>query len=233
MQYNKEICKITDNQLVYPVMDYENIGDSLSSINYNFRVLDIYTCNFEYSANNIWNNIYTQFQNNSSGWINSSNVVRNNSGCWTNTYNTVRSLSSSWLKPISLIYPFPFDLEGSETSVISDVSEWVNATLPIYNGNCYNFVEGQELYIFTPMYSDINRIYSETQSIGEKTVQVVCYCGCIGKGAYTYYNTGVVNCGSTRFDINIPDRVLQEFSGMKFVVDSSISKWVYQSSLYN
>lgn len=233
MQYNKEICKITDNQLVYPVMDYENIGDSLSSINYNFRVLDIYTCNFEYSATNIWNNIYTQFQNNSSGWVNASNVVKSNSSCWTNTYNTVRSLSSSWLKPISLIYPFPFDLEGSETSVISDVSEWVNSTLPVYNGNCYNFVEGQELYIFTPMYSQINRVYSETQTIGEKTVQVYCYCGCIGRGSYSYPAVGTVDCGNTRFDVNIPDRVLQEFSGIKFVVDSSISKWVYQSSLYN
>jgi hypothetical protein len=233
MQYNKEICKVTDNQLVYPIKDYENIGDSLSSINYNFRVLDIYTCNFEFSAANVWNDIYTIFQNNSSNWVNITNVVKNNSGCWTNTYNTVKSLSSVWLKPISLIYPFPFDITGDEASIINDVSEWINDTLPVYTGNCYNFVEGQELYLFTPMYSEINKVYSEIQSVGQRTVGINYYCACIGSGAYIGTNYGTVDCGNARFDVSIPDKVIKEFSGMKFVVDSTISRWVYESSLYN
>ena len=234
MQYNKEICKVTDNQIVFPIKDYENIGDSLSSINYNFRVLDIYTCNFEFSAANYWNYMHTLVSENSATWTNAINTVKTNSACWTDTFNTVNSLSSYWIKPITLIYPYPFDINGSDgLNVISEVTNWINSTLPIFTGTCFNFVKGQELYIFTPLYSEINKILSQEKVTGIRYVNIRYTCGCIGKGEYDGIASGEVDCGSQRLDIQIPDKSVEEFSGLKFVVDTDTSQWVYDSALFS
>jgi hypothetical protein len=216
MDYPRQIVKQTDNQIVFPILNTESIGDSLSSINYNFNALDVYTCNFEYSANNIWNNIFNEF--------------KANSGCWNQTYTTVSNLSSAWLKPISLIYPFPFE---SSTNIISEVSNWINETLPVFSGTCYNFIVGQELYIFTPLYQYINQILSQTKTTGEKSVQLRLGFTCIGKGKKFIRKTVTIDCGSQTLDIQIPDKSVGEFVGLKFVVDDTVSRWVYSSSLYN
>jgi hypothetical protein len=236
MEYTREICKITDNQIVFPIKDYESIGDSLSSINYNFNALDIYTCNFEYSASNLWNSIYNQFSENSANWLSTMNLVKTNSGCWTDTYNSVRTLSSQWLKPISLIYPYAadFSVDGSTTNdIIAAVTNWVNETLPVFSGTCYNFIVGQELYIFTPLYSEINRVLSQTKVTGVKTVRVRFAFSCIGKGKKAGFVKGSVDCGSQTLNIQIPDQFVSEFVGLKFIVDDTVSRWVYDSSLYN
>jgi hypothetical protein len=230
MDYPKQIAKQTDNQIVFPILNTESIGDSLSSINYNFNALDVYTCNFEYSANNVWNNIFNEFAANSSNWTNAINEFKANSGCWNQTYTTVSNLSSAWLKPISLIYPFPFE---SSTNIISEVSNWINETLPVFSGTCYNFIVGQELYIFTPLYQYINQILSQTKTTGEKSVRLRLGFTCIGKGKKFIRKTVTIDCGSQTLDIQIPDKSVGEFVGLKFVVDDTVSRWVYSSSLYN
>ena len=128
MNYSKEICKVTDNQIVFPIKDYENIGDSLSSINYNFNELDVYTCNFEYSANNIWNQMYNSITSNSASWTENLITVTTNSAAWSETYTSVSQLSSIWLKPISLVYPYPF---SDDANIISDILTWVNDNFPV------------------------------------------------------------------------------------------------------
>ena len=56
---------------------------------------------------------------------------------------------------------------------------------------------------------------------------------CIGKGRKAGYVKGSVDCGEQTLNIQIPDRYVKEFVGLKFIVDDSISRWVYDSSLYN
>jgi hypothetical protein len=233
MQYNKEFCKLSDNQIVFPIKDFENIGNSLSSINYNFRALDIYTCNFEFSAVNIWNNMFNFFTQNSAVWTDAMNTVRSSSSCWTDTFNTVNTLSALWLKPISLIYPYPFNGQGDGSDIIATVTSWVNNTLPVFSGSCYNFVAGQELFLFTPMYTEINRILSQTKVTGVKYITTYYTCYVIGRGSYTGSNVGTVDCGSQRLDVQIPDRTVDQFAGMRFIVDANTSKWAYDSALYN
>lgn len=233
MEYTQEICKVTDNQIVFPIKDYENIGNSLSSINYNFNALDVYTCNFEFSALNFWNSVYSTLNSVSSQWINAVNSVRSNSSCWTETYTTVKSLSSVWLKPISLIFPYPFDGDGSSDEIIAQVTNWVNEALPIVSGSCYNFIVGQELYIFTPQYKQINQILSQSKSSGVRSVKVNYTCNCIGAGTSTGTRTAKIDCGTQRLDVSVPDKFVDSFSGLKFVIDPTSSRWVYDSSLYN
>lgn len=232
MEYDREIHKVTDNQIVFPIQDTESIGDSLSSINYNFNALDIYTCNFEYSAANYWNSVYTLFNSNSASWINALNTVKTNSACWTNTYTTVKNLSAVWMKPISLIFPYVFSSEGDEDTIISEVTSWVNDALPISTGTCYNFIVGQELFIFSPQYSEINRTLSQEKVTGVRTVKVPWWYRC-RKGTVGGYVYGKVDCGSLRVDIAVPDQFVSNFVGLKYVVDIETGKWRYDSTLYN
>lgn len=232
MEYSKEICKVTDNQLVFPIKDFENIGDSLSSINYNFNVLDVYTCNFEFSANNLWNSIYNLFNANSATWVDAINTVQSNSSCWDDTYTTVSELSSAWLKPISLIYPYPFESDD-DSSIITEITTWLNNTLPVIASGCFNFIVGQELYVFTPLYSEINRILSQTKNIGSKAVVVKTVCSCIGRGTRTINKTVTVDCGSSNIDLVVPDRHISNFSGLRYVINPNTSLWEFDSALFS
>lgn len=233
MNYAKELCKVSDNQIVFPIGLNENIGDSLSTITYNLNVLDIYTCNFEYSANNYYNNVYTLFNTNSASWVDSFTTFKTNSACWHETYNTVKNLSAFWLKPISLIYPFPFSVEGSEANIITEITAWVNASLPVASEICVNFIVGQELFIFTPQYSQINKLFSQNKTTGIKTVQVSYTVDCIGYGTRGGVKTVAVDCGTQRLDIAISDQFISIFTGLKFIVNPQGTAWIYDSSLYN
>lgn len=233
MDYSKEICKTTDNQLVFPIKDYENIGDSLSSINYNFNVLDVYTCNFEYSARNIWNSVYNLVNTNSANWLDTINTVNVNSACWDDTYNTVSTLSSLWLKPISLIYPYPFEESDNDGSIIYDITSWLDETLPVISNECSNFIVGQELYVFTPLYSQINRIITQTKVIGVKSVTVSYICYCIGNGVRTGKKVASIDCGSSTLDVAVPDKYVESIKGLKYTVNPNSLTWQFDSLLYN
>ena len=233
MEYAKEIKKVSDHQLVFPVDDLSNIGNSLSALNFNFSALDIYTCNFEYSASNFYDKVYSLFNSNSAHWVDSMTTFRTHSACWEETYDTVRSLSAIWLKPISLIYPFPFNVDGSSVSIQNEVQVWVNANLPVTSALCANFIAGQELFIFTPQYSNINKIFSKEQNLGIKTVQVSYTVNCIGAGNRGGVKNVNVDCGNQRLDLAITDRFISIVTGLKFVVNPEGTAWVFDSPLYD
>lgn len=232
MVYPKEIKKVSDHQLVFPVDDLSNIGNSLSALNFNFSALDIYTCNFEYSATNFYDKVYSLFNSNSAHWVESMNTFRSHSACWEETYDTVRSLSAIWLKPISLIYPYPFNVDGSSITIQNEVQTWVNINLPVNSALCTNFIAGQELFIFTPQYSNINKIITKEQSFGLKTVQVTFTTFCIGRQT-DHLKQVPVDCGGMRLDVAVADTFIGIITGLKFVVNPEGTAWIFDSNLYD
>lgn len=230
--YSKELEKVSDIQFTFPILDTENIGNSLSSVNYNFKALDIQTCNLEFSAQNYWNRIYNDFSTISSNWVETINAVRANSSCWNDTYNTVSTLSSVWLKPISLIYPYPFEA-SDDNSIVTTVQTWLNENIPVKSGTCFNFIVGQELYVFTPQYTEINRILSQTKFVGVKTIKVKFIYSCIGKGKRVAYRNASIDCGSSNLDVSVPDKYVERYSGLRFVINENTYTWSFDSLLYN
>jgi hypothetical protein len=157
-------CKIDPNcQITIPIDDRSNIGHSLSAISLNFNNLDTTLCNITQSADNLWTPSSEEFLNFFPKWSEMLTVIENNSACWNETYNTVNTLSSFWLKPITLIYPYPFEKNAINTS--DTVESWLNENFPTRVGECFNFIIGQELYVFTPMYTEINRFLTATQAV--------------------------------------------------------------------
>ncbi len=150
-------CKInSDCQLVIPIDEQANIGHTLTAISLNFENIDISLCNISTSAEELWNPTSLEFLEKLPMWNDMLNVIQTYSSCWNDSYNTVTSLSSFWLKPITLIYPYPFT--SGTTGIDEIVQDWLNENFPPRLGNCFNFIVGQELYVFTPQYSQINRL---------------------------------------------------------------------------
>lgn len=167
-----ENCKINPNcDIVIPIDEQSSIGDSISALNLNFRNIDITLCNLTTSATELWIPAYETLNSLSSNWLDMMNIVETYSSCWNESYNIVTSLSSFWLKPISMVYPYPF--EEDALSIENTVETWVNETFPVQVGNCFNFIVGQELYIFTPEYAEINRYVTADSALLELDEPVV------------------------------------------------------------
>jgi hypothetical protein len=173
-------------------------------------------CSIEHRVDEVWNPAYTAFSQNSAAWLDALTITRTSSACWNNATNAVGELSAFWLKPITLIYPFPFT-----TTDVNVLLNWLNGNFPIRNGNCFNYIVGQEAIICSPEYGVINRTVSDSGGAGNQTVNFSWTCDCIGKGTYTGFASKVVHCGFVTLNGNLPDAYINRFAGVKFVVNSS------------
>jgi len=214
-----DLCKNQNCDYVYPILDTECIGNSLTSINYNFLALDMELCSIENRVTETWGPAYTIFSQNSAAWLGALSVTQANSACWNDTKNTINEMSAFWLKPISIVYPYPFP---SSTS-INTILEWVQETFPIQGGTCFNYIVGQELYVFSPEYSTINRTAAQAAGVGKKTAYFSYNCDCIGRGSYNGTAYTQVDCGTFSLNVSVPDTFINKFVGIKFVVDSTLT----------
>jgi hypothetical protein len=248
-------CKIDSNcQIVIPIDERANIGHTLSAINLNFDNLDISLCNITASADTLWTPASEEFFESLPKWNEMLTVIETYSSCWNETFNTVNTLSAFWLKPISLIYPYPFADGAVNTNVL--VQDWLNENFPPRVGGCFNFIVGQELYVFTPEYSNINRSLISTQTVAlSPTVRVVNSGGVklrqtriVQNGNATFATfTGNYRCiqRSTPFTVRIkfeidsstsvltPDQFIEKIVGMKFEIDPETYTWKFVQNLFN
>jgi hypothetical protein len=210
-----EICK-PDNScsFVYPVLEGENIGWSLSSINYNFRQLDIQLCNYENQVNTQWEPSFSYFSQNSAIWISAMTLFEQNSGCWQEMATTVQEMSGFWLKPITMVYPYPF----TGNTDIATIRNWLVENFPIQGGGCFNYIVGQQFFIFSPEYYSINRTVSDAKGVGKQTVSFSYTCTCIGKPTIRKTVKKNVDCGTYSLELNVPDQFINKFVGIKFEV---------------
>lgn len=210
-------CKPNNCNFVYPIKDTECLGNSLSTVNLNFVQLDTEMCRVEDKINTSWNPAFNVFANLSAKWLDAMTIMGANSAFWEQTNNTIRELSAFWLKPITLIYPYPFET----TTDINIIKTWLNENFPVKNSGCFNFIVGQELYIHSPEYLTINRIINGNQSAGIKQAVFTYTCDCIGKGRYTGNAITNVDCGGVTLNLNVPDQYINKFVGLKFTVNDS------------
>jgi hypothetical protein len=212
---SKDICKADPTcNFVYPVLAGENIGDSLSSINYNFRQLDIQQCNIETQVTQQWEPAFTVFSQNSANWIDASTAFSLNSSCWTDTSTVVQEMSGFWLKPITLVYPHPF----TGNTDIQTIRNWLVENFPVEGGGCFNYIVGQQFFIFSPEYYSINRKVSDSRGIGKQAVSFSYTCTCISFPTVRRTVKKDVDCGTFNVELNVPDQFINKFVGIKFEV---------------
>lgn len=140
----------------------ECIGDSLSTINNNFSLLDYKLTNIATSADIYWNQLYNVTVANSGILNDLITTVHENSAIWDSAYTAITANSACWTKPITLIFPNVVNTGQTDMSNhISNVSSWLNSNFPItsYAGSAivYNYCAGQKLFIFTMGYDAVNQ----------------------------------------------------------------------------
>lgn len=211
-----EICKPVTCDFTFPILETESLGNSLSSINFNFKSLDKEVCWIEDAINRNWNPAFTVFSENSAKWIDAWSITHANSACWQNTYNTVHTMSGFWLKPITMVYPRPF----SGDTDINIINTWVTETFPVKNGSCFNYIVGQELIIHSPEYATAIRKVQKSVNVGARTVYFDYYCDCIGRGSFNGYASSTVDCGQVTLEVNVTDQYVNKFIGIRYIVES-------------
>jgi hypothetical protein len=256
-------CKIdSDCQIVIPIDDRANIGHTLTAISLNFENIDISLCNLSTSALEFWSPASLEFFEKLPAWNDMLNVIQTFSSCWNDSYNTVATLSSFWLKPITLIYPYPFT--GGTTGIDITVQSWLNENFPPRVGNCFNFIVGQELYVFTPQYSQINRITTATSNQDntlaiEPTVRVTNGGGIgfrlnrkvpfqvLPDNSTTVTFIGSYYCISrttpfsvkvnfkvdSSIKITVPDKFIETIVGLKFKINPTSYAWEFAEFMFN
>ena len=151
------------------------IGNSLSTINNNFELLDYKLSNIALSAEQFWNSVYTLAAEASANWDDVATIVRTHSALWDSAYTTVASYSACWLRPITLMFPNTPDLYTVNAGVLlASVTSWLNANFPIVSTvddeEVTNFCPGQEIYVFVLGYSPVTEIIAPDASL------VTAYC---------------------------------------------------------
>lgn len=200
-----------------PIRWDEDPVQSLSTINFNFSALDTTLCNLEFSANNVWNPLFTDFSSNSGKWDSVFTTVQENSGCWQSTYATVRTLSGSWLNDISVIYPsVVFGLDRPT------ITSWLRTNFPVTVGNCVNYLNGQIMNVFILQYS----IATQKRTVRCNSRGGVKVVPCGGGSSRT------INCGCScnKRVIRITDTYVGKVNGLKYIVDGF--NWTYVEDLY-
>ena len=211
-----ELCKDSNCNFVYPILQGDSIGNSLSTINLNFRQLDINLCNIEEEITNSFDVALNAFASLSGKWNSATTTLATNSACWNDTYTTVNQMSGFWLTPITLVYPYPF----SSSTDIEIIRLWLNDNFSAKNGNCFNYIVGQQLYIFSPEYYFINRTASSNTSVGIKTVKWTATTSCISR-KITINGSSKVDCGSVNSALVVEDQFINKFVGVRYTLDNT------------
>jgi len=158
--------------------------------------------------------VQLSFDENSEKWKSAIDTFSELSSCLIESASKVQEMSSFWLKPITMVYPFPF----SPNTNISTIKAWLDENFPVQGGECFNYITGQQLYIFSPEYFTINRKITGNKGVGKQSVVFKYTCFCIGRAEYSNQISKTVDCGEVNLELNVPDQYINKFVGVKFEV---------------
>ena len=247
--------------LIKQIPTCEDIGDSLTTIQFNFQNLDAHVCSMESSAATLWDPAYTLVRDMSGLWSSAAALVQSMSAAWNNARTTVQTYSAAWLDPISVIYPAP--LAYSTSINVSAVSAWATSQFPVTaapaNSQCLsvNYAVGQRLWVFIGKYNRALQtiVSTSTPTAHFQNALISVYNTTINFGAGAYYNQAWLGVGgevwsgvgsfrgraqllavNTYSDAaaitgSYTDQYIGSFGALEFVVNT-FGHWQYVKQLY-
>lgn len=144
---------------------FDNVGDSLTTINDNIIELDALVCNLQGNAEK-WNSAFTYFQTVSAHWNESTTLTEHMSGKWDTFSNLIFSFSAIWQGNKSYIYPHPF-IEGAIN--LGAVRSFVNTFIPVKD---YPLNQKISVFYFIQNY---DAIPTQANNIFQKSVSSICF----------------------------------------------------------
>lgn len=207
------------------ILSSDSIGNSLSAINQNYTNLEQQTLIITASANNLWSFVQDYYINVVPIIKNAISSVNNLQANVTSTVTTVQNNSAGWLTPITVFYPTIFPSASSNLAMVQTVSAWANQNFPIYSSASTNpnFVEDQQLIVYSHVWSYSNSSISENVILTDSTqcaTQGENICGTcnIEYSGGTYYGYGSwFSCDGYKTSCSVCDTLKCSFNSPPYV----------------
>lgn len=178
------------------------IGDSLSSVNANYQVLEMWVNNIQLSATNIWNPLSRFYSAYADFFKSAYTTSREYSASWISVATNVETNSARWLEPITIFYPqiFPYPFTNDNTATIT---QWIQTNFPVTTkaSDKPNYVENQRLIVYSHTYSitvQPNTVYNliDITQCNTQDGDICAYCTTRYYG-YAYCSNGDMACGGS------------------------------------
>jgi hypothetical protein len=207
------------------ITDTESIGDSLSSVNLNYELLDNLITNIQFSAINYWIPIATFYESRKDFWkINALDTAKYFVN-WQTTSTIFETNSAKWITPLIIWYPFLINLKDYQKNpnkITTDFKTWLDTKYPVLND------KGIPIYLQTQIMTVYAFTYGEDPTISQTIVQTdsttcttqdgkaCASCSKTYHGGNVDCDNGDFSCGGTfkdqkcvsvscSFDLDFPD----------------------------
>lgn len=191
------------------------IGNSLSSINLNFDILENWTTNIILSSEKLFQPLVNFYKNYGDYWKSSIkfSISINAIDRLTEFSTLVTTNSAKFIKPIIIIYPHVFNIIDGFEYYKKDVTSWFQINYPVTNVNNSKtlFVENSVAYIYMMFYkeelkvnntSNNKTVISDSRTCSTNNVSTTVIC------SQSY--TGNVDC--VKYEPQIKDNICQAYS---------------------
>lgn len=142
------------NYSLYSLTTADSIGNTLSTVNENYYVLDQLVHNIQLSAQNLWVPMIEYYNQRKPYLMRAVNTIVGNYQNWRSMTNTFESNSAKWITPLILWYPVVMKMEESRSQ--PEIAEnfflnFLNGTYPVFNQGspAPNFLEGQKAIVYS------------------------------------------------------------------------------------
>jgi hypothetical protein len=183
------------------IKETDAIGDSLSSMNLNYELLDNLITNIQLSAINYWIPIATFYESRKDFWkINALDTAKYFVN-WQNASTIFETNSAKWITPIITWYPFlvEFNLyKKNSNKIINDLKTWLDVKYPVVTDKGIPiYLQTQVMILYAFAYGEeqpLLQTYNLTDSTTCTTQDGKACASC----SKTYHG-GVVDCDNGDF----------------------------------
>lgn len=197
------------SETLYSITTGDSIGNSLSSINQNYLILDNLLTNIQLSATNYWIPVADYYDQRKDYLKTAARKIKDNFPLWQIASTNFESNSARWITPIITWYPciVEYNLSRQRPDQIQQLMKnWLNFFHPIFTRNSPipNYLDGQKMIVYCFNYEqDIPT--AQTYQLSDTTTCVTnnttvcaycarCYTG--GRGPCGISCSGCTYCSS-------------------------------------
>lgn len=195
------------NYYIIPLSSTDIIGDSLSSVNYDYSKLEEWVSSIKLSSENLWEPFSEFYKNYFVDLKILITEANENIARWKDMSTLIEGNSSKWIEPLNVVYPNIISKDFTTTSsYINTISIWLNTYFPVKTINGSRYLEYHEAIVSVYTNTVVN--YSDSRIVSDSTTCVtsntVATTPCkISYSGSTWCNGDLFNCsGSTSCNVS-------------------------------
>jgi hypothetical protein len=161
------------NYYIIPLSSTDIIGDSLSSVNYDYSKLEEWVSVIKLSSENLWEP-FSEFYKNY--FVDLKPLISNanqNLPKWKDMSTLIEENSSKWIEPLNVVYPNIVAYEDFTTTIpsyINTFSIWLNKNFPVKTITESRYLEYHEAIV--SVYTNTTVNYSDSYDVLDSTTCV-------------------------------------------------------------